>query len=127
MPGKFSRNGGVVGLSTVPLDCFLALCVTPPAVSALGAEYGAEGYARRPVRRTPPAPTDPPTIKNDHGLTFGPFGADTGDTVGWVMLMTVANGGGPFQMVAFWELDEHRTPEEGDALVLDPGALELTL
>jgi hypothetical protein len=126
MPGKFSRTGGKLALGTVPLDVFLALCVTEPTPIALGAEYAAAGYERKVTRvRLPPTDTDPPEISNFQAVTFGPFTDDTGDTVGWIMAMPAAAGGTAVNMIAFWELDEHRTPERGDTLVLDVGALVL--
>lgn len=126
MPGKFSRSGGITALASVPLDTFLALCTSRPTPDALGSEYAAVGYARRPMRRThPPTATDPPTISNADPVTFGPFTEGTGDAVGWVMMMQAATGGTAVNMCALFELDEPRTPGPGDALVLDAGALVL--
>jgi hypothetical protein len=127
MPGMFSRNGGKLALAQIPLDSWLALCVTPPNISALGMEYDAVGYTRKPIRMNlAPTDTDPPAISNLGGATFGPFIDAVGATIGWVMMMLVESGGGLVQMRAFWELDEHRTPAVGDTLVLDVGALVLT-
>jgi hypothetical protein len=126
MPGKFSRNGGKVALGTLPLDSWLALCITAPTADTLGMEYSAVGYARRPCRlNLLPTDTDPPVVSNLSGVTFGPFLDNLGEEVGWVMMMQNEAGGTPVQMRAFWELDEPKTPDVGDTLILDVGALTL--
>ena len=127
MPGKFSRTGGKIALSTMPVDVYLALITTPAAPDALGAEYSAEGYVRKVQRFAQPATdTDPPALLNGQGVVWGPFTNDTGEEVVGVMAMQAVAGGTYVNMIAFWDLDEPRTPEVGDTLVLDVGALALT-
>ena len=128
MPGQFSITGAAAALTAVwPMDVRLGLYTSPVTDNALGAEYGAQGYAKVVVRRKAIMENDPPpTFLTEQHAVFGPFGpGGTGAEVGWVAAFPATGPTTANEMLMHWELDEHKTPLAGDSLVIEPGELSM--
>lgn len=107
-------------------SAYLALTTTAPTDNALGTEYAATGYARQAVAWTAPTAADPPVTQNTALITFGPFTAGTGSTIGYVELMDSLSGGTNLNMYAWWTLTTAKTPAVNDSATIAAGALTMS-
>ena len=138
MPGQFSDAGSnkaldaVTGRATVSsATTYLALLTSAPGdTTSLGsmAEYTATGYSRQAVSWAAPSlnVSNVPETSNSATVTFGPFTAGTGDVITHAALVSAASGTSG-SILAWWELDNARTPSTNDSVEVTSGNLKLAV
>lgn len=104
---------------------FLTAAPTATTTNATMTEYAATGYARQAIAQA--APTGTPRLSaNSAALTFGPFTAGTGATIGWWAIVSSASGTtGDF--IAYGDLTSTRTPAVGDTVTAAIGSFTVSI
>jgi len=138
MAGQFSDAGSnraldaVTGRATVSsATTYLALLTAAPGDTttlATMTEYGATGYSRQAVTWSSPAlnGSNVPESSNSGTVTFGPFTAGTGATITHAALVSAASGT-TGSILAWWDLDNARTPSTNDSVEVTNGNLKLSV
>lgn len=138
MAGQFSDAGSskaldaVTGRATVSSGTtYLALLTAAPGDTTTLAgmtEYTATGYARQAVTWDTPTlnGSNVPETANDATVTFGPFTAGTGASITHAALVDAASGTSG-DILAWWELDDARTPSTNDSVEVTTGNLKLSV
>ena len=92
-------------------------------------EYGATGYSRQTVTWVAPfvdGTTTQTTTQNTAAITYGPFTASVTGTITHAALVS-ASSGSTGDLVAWWSLDNSRTPATNDAITVAAGSLVLNV
>lgn len=138
MAGEFSDAGSnkaldaVTGRATVSsATTYLALLTAAPTdTSTLSgmSEYAATGYSRQAVTWSAPAlnGSNVPETSNSATVTFGPFTAGTGSAITHAALVSAASGT-TGSILAWWSLDNSRTPSTNDSVEVTSGNLKLSV
>lgn len=137
MPGEFSTVGAnyaldiVTGRSAGPgaRTTYLALLTAAPSsgdattLSGLN-EISTAGYSRQAVTWTAPS-GDPSSTSNSATITFGAFTADPPNVTHCALVS--AQTGTTGDLLMYWTLNSARNAENGDSIVVNAGALTMTL